>query len=133
MKKYSYNDATWSIEYPDNWSAEMGSNGVVSLYNPDDGVGALQFSFYQVPNPEDKVLENELKNYLKDKLNDFNIIGNIDYTYCSYIHEEKRIAWRYWIFLNKNLLIFATYTCEIVDVGNENDIVDGIIQSGLGG
>ena len=64
MKVYNYPDADLSFQYPDNWTIEQEKN-VLSIFDPENGVGSLQFSFYQVPNPQIISVKNELEDYLK--------------------------------------------------------------------
>jgi len=106
---------------PNNWGINIGQGGV-SLFDPINGVGAVQFSFYTVHNPYSLNLADELDEYLKDKYENVqaNLLG--DLAYVSLV-SSSGILWRYWLLRKMSNIIFVSYNCK------KEDIVDNIIQS----
>jgi len=116
----------FTFEYPERWSCEIDGN-VISIYNAENGFGALQISFYSVDNIERINIKEELEFILKlnDVTNEIEMLNEI--AYSELIEDES--AWQYWLFRIKNTLIIATYNCEKDDYKKEYNIIKNIIES----
>ncbi|MCX2496411.1 hypothetical protein OQX63_23185 [Pedobacter sp. PF22-3] len=112
---------------PNDWKSET-SDDVVSLYEPDNGVGALQLSFYNIDNAPSIELSKELESYLGDKHEKI-IVKIIDGRAYSDIEDEDGIYWQYWLFLKDTTVIFVSYNCDKSDKGIEDPVVKEIISS----
>ncbi|PTS93387.1 hypothetical protein DBR11_25430 [Pedobacter sp. HMWF019] len=126
MKLFRLNES-FTVEIPESWNGEK-DNGVVSLYNQKNGVGALQFSFYQTPNVISVSIVEELQDYLEDKYEEVNVKLVNNYAYFN-VTDEDETYWRYWLFRKSNDVMFVSYNCEASKKGEEDVIVNGIIKS----
>lgn len=111
---------------PNEWKSET-NDGVVSLYEPDNGVGALQLSFY-LDNASFIDPSEELESYLGNKHEKI-IVKIIDGRAYFDIEDEYGVYWQYWLFLQDRTVIFASYNCDKSDKGIEDHIVKEIIGS----
>lgn len=128
-KKYSNKNKGLELIYPENWEAELNDN-VLSVYDSLNGVGVLQFSTYHVSDSKRINLSNELSDFLRDKHEPIEINVDNNYAFASYKDNEGR-CWKYWLFLKKDILIFASYNCEKDDVGKEDKEIDQILRSSM--
>jgi hypothetical protein len=124
MKSISINKL--NLTTPDNWKTEV-NGSVTSLFDPDTGVGALQFSYYTVPDINAIDIIKELKEYSSDKYDDVNVEFINGYAYFSTIRSET--YWRYWLLKEVNGIVFISYNCNEIDAYKENSTVNGIIHS----
>lgn len=126
MKNYQYNDH-FGFAYPETW--EVGNDGnLISVYDPENGLGALQFTLYEVVEPSGIDLISEFEDYLGDRHGHFEIQTGGDFVYCI-VKDEEEVWWRYWLFIQGNIMVFATYNCEQQDKGKEDQEVERIIKS----
>ena len=123
--RYMDNKFGFIFFYPNDWIWEKEEN-IITVYNPKNGLGALQFSIYYVGNDREINLKVELEDFLED-YNSFKVEIIEDKAY-SRIKDEDRI-WYYWFFQSGNSLILATYNCEIKDEGKENELIKNILNS----
>ncbi|MDB5146204.1 MAG: hypothetical protein JWQ57_224 [Mucilaginibacter sp.] len=114
-------------EIPDNWKAEI-TQGLISLFDPINGLGVMQFSFYIIKNAYSLNLVDELEEYLKDKYEGANANLIDDFAYFDIV-SSSGIFWRYWLLRKKTNIIFVSYNCAKEDIGKEDNIVDNIIRS----
>jgi hypothetical protein len=128
-KKYSDEGKGLELIYPEDWKAELKDN-VLSVYDELNGVGVLQFSTYHIPNPEAINLGDELSEFLKDKHGSIEINMGNNYASAEYLDDEERY-WKYWLFLKKDILIFASYNCEKDDIGKDDKEIDKILRSSM--
>lgn len=129
MKKYCDKTTGLYFEYPDEWSLEKDEN-VLSLYDPIDGVGAIQFSMYKVPNDKNLGLKQELDEYLTDNgYVNFEIKKGNSFVYTHVSQENK--YWQYWMFIKDDYLIFVSYNCQIDDSSKEIEEINNIVDSAL--
>jgi hypothetical protein len=125
MESFNLNN-NLKLTAPDNWQIETEKN-VTSLFDPNNGVGALQFSLYQVPNINSIDLIEELKQYMADKYDDVNVNLVDSYAYSDVTDKDK--YWRYWLLKAGGIVIFASYNCAENDKNIETFAVDTIIKS----
>jgi hypothetical protein len=126
MKSFYFNNGI-KVTIPDNWKEEKGDN-LVSIYDPVDGAGALQFSFYKASNPDSIDLSKKLEEYLHDKHESTNIKQLPGCAYCSLVDEDE-IYWRYWLFLKLGDVVFASYNCHEAIKDQEYRLIDNIVKS----
>ncbi len=111
---------------PDNWEIETDEN-IVSLFNTDNGVGALQFSFYQVGDIDSIDLKKELFEYLSDKYENITVTLVNSCAYSNVTSGNRH--WKYWLLKKKKEVIFISYNCNENDRNLEGQIVDNIVKS----
>jgi hypothetical protein len=56
MNTKVYSNEDFDAVLPESWIVEE-DEGIISLYNPEDGVGALQFSVFSVASPSNIALK----------------------------------------------------------------------------
>ena len=129
MKCFKYDDTEFSIFFPDSWTIARDMN-LISLYDPNDGVGVLQFSVFYVDENKIVSLKSELADFLEGKHLNFKISSKTNYAYCWLTENET--FWQYWLFRKRNIIVFVTYNCKIIDVGAESETIEKIIESAIG-
>ena len=125
MKLFHFDNGI-EVKMPDNWKVEEEGN-VVSLYDPENGVGALQFSIYKA-NSSSINVSDELEDYIDDKHEHLDIKQISNYAYCDIIDEDD-VYWRYWLFLKMDDVVFVSYNCDETDKNHEYDLINDIIES----
>ncbi|MBS9464378.1 hypothetical protein KIM67_18295 [Flagellimonas sp. 389] len=125
MKSYTDDKFGFVFLYPDNWTREKEDN-VISVYDAENGFGALQFSIYYVGNEVQIDLRVELEDFLQD-YDSFKIEMIDGFAYSKF--RDGEIAWQYWFFRRGNSLVLASYNCEINDRGKEDKIIKNILDS----
>jgi len=126
MRSFYFDNGVKAI-IPYSWLDEKNDN-LVSFYDPVDGVGALQFSFYKAIDADFADLGMVLYGYLRDKHDRVDIKQFPEYAACS-ILDEDGVYWRYWLFLKRGDLIFVSYNCGEAAKNGDYDIVNNIIKS----
>jgi hypothetical protein len=113
----------FTIDAPDGWSDvtnEVGTDGVPFTLARHDGVGALQFSFYEyrsgeIPDPASRDLLGMLEGFAgsngfaeltRIELED----GHLRLAAGSVVSPEAH--YRLWLLSDGSNILFATYTCE---------------------
>jgi hypothetical protein len=132
MKTYTCKEANLSFVYPDNWAVEQEKN-LISVFANEDGVGALQFSYYQVESPENLRLQDELEEYILKRHSGVEAICSRDFAFSNYLEGASKRYWKYWLFLRANVLVFGSYNCQENDIGKEDERVDKIVTSAIEG
>src|ERR1700735_5416246 len=131
MKTYNSKAANLSFVYPDDWTVEQEKN-LISVIDNEHGVGALQFSFYQVRTLENLRLEDELEEYVIKRHGSAEVIKNKDFVFANHVEDTRNKYWKYWLFLKVNVLVFVSYNCQKNDIGKEDEIVNEIVTSAIG-
>src|SRR5690606_24668562 len=124
MKSYTDEKFGFAFFYPDDWILEK-ENNVISVYDAENGLGALQFSVFYVGNDSQIDLKAELEDFLEDYMPVEAEIIN-DLAYSTLINDNR--AWQYWLFQRGNSMVLASYNCEIEDKGKENKIINEILN-----
>jgi len=114
-------------QIPNNWDVKI-TQDVISLFEPLNGLGVIQFSFYKVQNADSLNLTEELDEYLKDKYGNINANLINDYAYFNIV-SFSGIFWRYWLLRKAGNIIFISYNCAKEDINKEDDTIDNIIRS----
>ena len=99
---------------------------MLTIYDPVNGLGALQLSVYF---PADALgdLKEELKEHLDNEYIEVKDMGS--YAYGNFLDSDN-IFWRYWLHqLENNTLIFSTYSCEQADRSKEDEEIDRLVKS----
>ena len=130
MKVYNLPEIGLFFRCPDDWIVEQ-EKYIVSIFDPVKGVGALQFSCYNIGSQQEVALKDELADFIKDKHDryEINVIGNCSFT--NYIEGKNDRQWKYWLFLKSNILTFTSYSCHRDDVGKEDKIINNIVFSAM--
>ncbi len=126
MKIVNFNNGI-KLKIPNDWKSEE-SDGLVALYDPENGVGALQLSSYNIGAASPTDVSKELESYLEDKYENI-VVKAIDGHAYSSVEDEDGIYWRYWLFLKDVIAIFVSYNCDKSDKGVEDSLVEKIIHS----
>ena len=129
-KAYRLTGTDLKLRLSRNWEVQEEGN-VISVFDPKNGLGALQFSIYFVEAAVGINVANELRDFLEDKTADAEITSFDNYAYSQFYDEEETF-WRYWIFREGNHIIFASYNCSSEDAGSEDGSIDKIMKSVLG-
>ena len=125
MKSYTDEKFGFAFFYPDDWILEKEDN-VISVYDAENGLGALQFSVFYVGNDGQIDLKVELEDFLEDYMPvEVEIIS--DLAYSTFVDGDR--VWQYWLFQRGNSLVLASYNCEIEDKGKENEMINEILNS----
>ena len=122
-----YLKSDFAIKIPENW-VSIGEQEVISVYDPKNGKGALQFSFYTVEDAISLNLVDELQDFLKGK--NFSTTPSLknDTAYLATTAENNKY-WRYWLIRRDETIIFVTYNCSNEDIGSDDNFVEEIISS----
>ena len=133
MNEYISRHNTFSFRYPNDWELEQEDN-LLTVYN-NNGVGALNISYYYPPKGYKVNKINELIDYLSENAVGINaaetkqnIIAKEDHVYVDYIDKEKAY-WQYWLFSDDKTVIIVTYNCEEPDREKERTVVKQIIET----
>jgi hypothetical protein len=129
MNSKEYRNGKFKAVIPSNWAVEEDEDeSIISLYNPEEGVGALQFSLFSVENPLNIDLEKDLRDLLENPfIGEITVRDNCAETF--YLDKEIKKHWRYWLIKKENLIIFGSYNCDDDDKEIESDVVQEIINS----
>ncbi|UOB16284.1 hypothetical protein [Abyssalbus ytuae] len=125
MRSYTDEKFGFVFFYPNNWILEK-ENNIISVYNAENGLGALQFSIFYVGNDNQIDLKVELENFLGDYESvEVEMVNNL--AYSTFDNNDR--TWKYWLFQNGSSLILTSYNCEIEDKGKEDGVINQILNS----
>jgi hypothetical protein len=128
MQLYNYKSTSLNFIIPDDWQIEE-ENNFLSIYDPINGVGALQFSVFWPPDAALVTLESELIEFITDSYKKaFFATVQDDRAYTDYLVHENGAYWKYWLIRKDDMIIFGTYNCSKENAGKEDKIVDEIIN-----
>ena len=117
----------WQIDMPENWDIEE-LDDAVSLFNPDSS-GTLLISTIK----EDEIISDEyLEELVSDHIDagaDLHDVecGEFDGVSCCY--EADAGYWCEWYLRHGAIMLFVTYDCALEDEGNEDDLVDSMLET----
>ena len=133
MKEYISKHNTFSFKYPDNWTLEQEDN-LITAYHAN-GVGALNISYYHLPDNYQINKVDELIDYIKEGSVEINteglkpkILDNEKFAYVDFISTDNDY-WQYWIFSDGKVAVFVTYNCEQADKKQEIGVIQEITNS----
>jgi len=135
-KLIQYHSTTgwYNLQLPENWAVED-EGSLISVYDPNQGVGTLQISAYSIPSDQEPDLVEELAKYLiyrvkikskADLISKIKIDSN-----CAFyeVFKEGGRYCSYWMFYKNYKLIFLTYNCPGEEFSKEKEIIDQILNS----
>ena len=130
-KTYVSSAGWYTLMYPDPWVV-TDDDTCTTFCEPAQGVGALQVSVYQAPDPQDPT--DLLFEYLSDR----GIESEEDIEYyesnsnriavTSYVRDDEKF-WRVWFIARSVLFLFVTYNCNTQFRDVEFETVDRIVGS----
>lgn len=132
-------DELFEVETPEKWTCSE-ENGVVSFFDPQSGVGALQVSFARRPEttvPDERHTSALAQQFALDRgwnVKDSEIlryeIAGAPVSEFSFIEAQKsRKYWCVWHVASHERIAFITYTCAAEDAEVEKEERTGIVQS----
>ena len=135
-KLIQYHSTTgwYNLQLPENWAVED-EGSLISVYDPNQGVGTLQISAYSIPTDQKLDLVEELAKYLiyrvkikskADLISKIKIDSN-----CAFyeIFKEGNRYCSYCMFYKNYKLVFVTYNCPGEEFSKEKEIIDQILNS----
>jgi hypothetical protein len=110
MKSNIFSWGKFKAVIPDNWVGEV-EDGVNTLCEPIEGVGALQFSVFTVEDPSSVALKEDLADLLdNESTGEISLKNNCAQTI--YLDESEDKYWKYWLIQKDSHLFFGTYNCN---------------------
>lgn len=125
MEKYI--SEFWQVDLPVGWEVEE-EEGVVSLFHPDSS-GALVLS---ATNEEEDISDDYLEELLSEHIDAGADIEDVEYSDFSGVtccYDDAEEYWCEWYLRAGPILLFITYNCPIEDEGNEDDLIESILES----
>ena len=130
MQQYVDQSTGLKFDYPLGWEVRIDGN-TISVFDPSQGVGALQFSLYRTCTTDaDSNIHGILKSYLETRHEKYDIKRNEECRSATATNQDGTV-WRYWIGAVNGTLILATYNCVASDTGKEEAIVQQIVKSAM--
>jgi len=117
----------WQLDLPVGWETEE-EEGVVSLYDPDSS-GTLVLS---ASNEEEDISDDYLEELLSEHIDagaDIEDVEYNDFSGVSCCYDDAEEYWCEWYLRAGPILLFITYNCPIEDEGNEEDVIESILES----
>jgi len=117
----------WQLTVPESWSIES-ENDLTSLYDPE-GKGTLVISSVV----EDEAISDD---YIEDLVSEHldagaelhhEIFGPFTGVGCCF--EADGDYWCEWYLCLENMMLFVTYNCDLESEGEEDDLVESILDS----
>ncbi|VAW96483.1 hypothetical protein MNBD_GAMMA21-1030 [hydrothermal vent metagenome] len=117
----------WQVTVPESWNIES-EDEMTSMYDPD-GMGTLVISSVV----EDEAIGDE---YIEDL-----VIEHLDagaelhhevfgpFTGVGCCFEADGDYWCEWYLCHENMLLFVTYNCDLESEGEEDDLIESILDS----
>ena len=125
MKKYT--SEYWQLDLPDNWVTET-EEEVTVLYDPD-GPGTLEISAYE---NEDIISIDDLGEIAAENIEDEVEAEEIsvgDFEGFSFCYSDEDEFLCEWYLSSGKIMLFITYICELDYEGEEDDVVDAILET----
>lgn len=126
MKRYL--SKHWQIDVPSNWEHEVQDEDRVLFFDPETN-GALVISALQEDEPiDDDYLEDMLEEHLAEDADLYDeTCGDFSGVSCCYDAEDE--YWCEWYLYTDRVMLFVTYNCPLDDAGEEDDVVDSMLES----
>ncbi len=123
----TYKSVWWSIDLATGWAGSSAEE-CYEIVKPD-GLGALHISSYRKDEKitKDDVLElmeldeDAIKHVSEKQWGEFNSF--------QLAYSDVDAFWRVWWLYKDNLLIYATYNCNLEDKGKESEDVDFMMKT----
>ena len=123
-----FNSEWWSVELPDDWSAEQ-DDICVSMFS-ESGIGALQLSAAR--NSNGPATDDDLRDFAKEHLDAGAPIKPLTcgaFTGFYFQHSIGGTYQRQWWLRCDDTVVLGTYTSDLEDRGKENAVVDSILDT----
>jgi hypothetical protein len=128
FKKHQLPELNQDVIIPYDWDIFEEDN-LISIFEPQFGVGVLQLSIYYVEESTKIDLKEEFFNLVSIPNNiQINVIDKRSFFYAEFENNEDTF-WRYWLFRKNEYIVFASYNCSKADMRREDAIVDAILNS----
>lgn len=132
-------DPAFSLALPPGWAAEPDEEEGVGVYAPE-GAGLLHLvSFEQadedVPDPAEELyafLEEQGVEIEEDEVEDLELAGGADLSFCEYLAEEEDGESTYWLVgvaTAPGTLVFVSYSCPAGEEEQEREAVREVLAS----
>ena len=117
----------WQINVPDEWVYELEEDAVL-FYHPDSN-GTLVISSVLEDEPiTDDYLEDMVAEHLAAGADLYEeTCGDFSGVSCCYDTEDE--YWCEWFLYCDSIMMFVTYNCELPEAGNEDDVIDSMLES----
>ncbi len=117
----------WKVDLPDLWQVEN-SEECASFFC-EDGVGTLQISSYEIDLPATNAdLLDLASEYIQNGAQTKETqLG--DFRGFTIRFSVENSMWREWYLCAKNVVLFATYNCDLSDIGKEDCEVRAILNT----
>ncbi len=126
-KTINISETKFKLQIPNDWNYEE-EDGIMSVYDPEKGLGALQFSKITLSPDELIPLSTSLKEILNIEIENSEILSQPNFVYCDFFDEDS-FFWKYWIIKNEENALLISYNCEKEDAGKEDEKIEKIIVS----
>lgn len=117
-----YQRKQWSVDMPEGWTYQEAGHSV-AFFNPD-GVGIFHISAHEKDEPVTDLDLRELAG--GERLTEVNT-GNASGFACRLIQGNK--FWMKWWLRLANVMVLATYTCNLEEQGTEEDQISHLLAS----
>ena len=122
----------WEVTLPSGWTGSEEEECADFSSESDDGVGSLQISAYR--NAEalavsDVDLEEMIAEDVLETGAQLEPVELGDFTGFHFSYQADGEYWRTWILRCSRTMLYATYTCEPADQGQEDPPVQQILAS----
>jgi len=118
----------WQLTIPDSWTSES-EDDMTHLYDPESSSGSLIISTIVEDEPiSDDYIEELVAEHLDagaDLIHE--VYGPFTGVGCCFELDDD--YWCEWYLCLDNILLYITYNCDLSDEGEEDDLIDGILES----
>ena len=132
-------DPAFSVALPPGWLAEPDEEEGVSVYAPE-GTGLLHLVSFEHDGAEPADPAEELYAFLEeqgveieeDEVEDLDLAGGAELSYCEYLAEEEDEESTYWLVgvaTGPGTLVFVNYSCPAGEEEKERDAVHALLSS----
>ena len=123
----TFKTADWQIDLPDHWQVEQQEDFLV-IHDPG-GTGELQISATRFDEPvSGEMLYDMAAGHLQANAEEDEVeLG--DFAGITLDYESGSEYWQEWYLMSGPVFLFATYGCDLVDEGSEDDIIAAMLDS----
>jgi len=117
----------WQIKIPDDWQVE--SDPDCEILYQQDGPGELHISAVHMDQDvDDQTLQDMAGDHIQSGADAEDVdLGQFDGLFLDY--ESKGEYWREWYLRRGPLLLYVSYACELKHEGEEDDVVEMMLES----
>ncbi len=121
-----YVSAWWVLEIPKHWYARDDAECVTFV--PDTNIGALQISAYKKGG---EVTDEDLIEFSGDLsgCTEHKRLKIYEFSGFTVIYSEGETYWKRWWLRSGEIMIFATYNCDLKEANRHADEVESIIST----